>query len=382
MHYKYSCFQKIFIAIAISLPIFLWSCGERKPDYHSVLPGHTHFQYTGRFDFSQNNKARFAWTGSSISFAFKGANCTAIFKNLSDIKDGYGKLQSNFFDVTLDGKHTFLLETTNDSLVYPLVSNLKDTVHTIQIFKRTEAACGTVEFHGLRLDTGDYLIPIRKPYSRKIEFIGNSITCGYGNEGDSARCKFTPKTENGNKTFSAITARNLKAEYVAIAMSGKGMVQNYNRENLETMPRLYERILPGDSLSQWNFSSWIPDAVVINLGTNDFAHENPDRVFFVSAYKNFLKRIRKNYPDKPIFCLTSPMVSDAYPKPRKVRTTLSNYIKNIIVDLEKEGYSKIYWHTLSEQGKLGLGCDFHPNLRQHKANADELTSFIRKKLGW
>jgi lysophospholipase L1-like esterase len=213
-----------------------------------------------------------------------------------------------------------------------------------------------------------------------MEFIGNSITCGYGNEGPNQDCKFSGTTENGYMAYGAITARNLNAEYVAVPFSGKGMIRNYDQGPSETMPQLYDRILAANPNLKWNFKNYTPDVVVINLGTNDFAHSNPDSVLFVSTYIKFINTIRSNYPDAHIICLTGSMMGDW--GPAKSLSTLKNYLKAVTGDLNSKGDNKVHTFNMSGQGSLGFGCDWHPNVPQHQKNAEELTGFVKKKLGW
>jgi hypothetical protein len=60
------------------------------------------------------------------------------------------------------------------------------------------------------------------------------------------------------------------------AWSGKGLVRNAGDKNITSIdpfPIYYGRALANDPQSQWDFSKWIPDAVFINLGTNDYGSE-------------------------------------------------------------------------------------------------------------
>ena len=58
-----------------------------------------------------------------------------------------------------------------------------------------------------------------------------------------------------------------------------------------TMERLYDRLLPVSAMNmRWDMASWIPHAVVINLGTNDLSaghrdFSSEDHTQFVGAYK-------------------------------------------------------------------------------------------------
>jgi hypothetical protein len=215
-----------------------------------------------------------------------------------------------------------------------------------------------------------------------MEFIGNSITCGYGNEGPNKECKFSASNENGYMAYGAITARAFNAEYCAVAFSGKGIYKNYDESMEETIPELYDRALTFKENVQWDFKKYIPEVVVINLGTNDFAHSNPDSAAFVGKYEEFVKTIRKNYPQAHIICINGPMMNDQWPAGSKALSTLKRYVNGMVDRFNKSGDAKIYSFFLSPHGALGYGCDWHPNIRQHVKSAGELTKFIKEKTGW
>ncbi|MCU0392576.1 MAG: GDSL-type esterase/lipase family protein [Thermoflexibacter sp.] len=338
----------------------------------TIAPTHEAVQYTGRFDFSNRNLPKFAWTGSCITLVFEGTFCHLLINQLPE-EDGNSR--TNFFNVFIDNQLTSVLKVEIGTKTYLLAKNLPKGIHTISIFKRTEASMGICEFIGFQIDKkGKVLAPTAKT-SKKIEFIGDSITCGYGNEGASQSCSFTPETENGYLSYAAIMARNVNAELVTVCYSGKGLIQNYDKSKQKTMPELYGLICPQID-KKWNFSSWKPDIVCINLGTNDFAHAIPDSSVFVRAYISFIDRITINYPDVSIFCLAGSMLNGNSLK------IMKSYLSAVVDYQNKKGNHKIYFFEMSTQGKRGYGCDWHPNVAQHQTNAEELSLFVKDKMKW
>ena len=189
---------------------------------------------------------------------------------------------------------------------------MRDTVHTIVIRKRTEAFVGRAVFQGFVLDRGGMLAsPAPRP-ERRIEAIGNSITCGYGVEGTSASCTFSPETEDASKSYAALAVSALGADYSLVAYSGKGVVRNYGDKNTtseDPMPVLIERTCCADVLPKWDFGRWIPQAVLVNLGTNDYSTEpHPDKAEFQAVYTGLVNRILEWYPGVKVFCLCGPML--------------------------------------------------------------------------
>lgn len=128
----------------------------------------------GRFDLSDKASPVFMYSGSLIRTDFNGTSIEVILKDDS---------LRNMFNVLIDDS-MFVLTTNKPDGVYPLAGNLKDGKHSLEIHRRTEWHGGNTIFKGFNLDRGSRLYkPSTK--TRIIEFIGDSYTCGYGNEGRS-----------------------------------------------------------------------------------------------------------------------------------------------------------------------------------------------------
>ena len=141
------------------------------------------------------------------------------------------------------------------------------------------------------------------------------------------------------------------------------------------MPELYQLIYP-QSDKLWDFKSWIPELVVINLGTNDFAAGIPDSVRFISNYIDLLKQIKSCYPEVKIICLDGPMLTETF------LLTCRKFIKSAVTEFLAQGNDKVFTFSLTTQGPLGMGGDYHPNLVQHQLNAEELVQYIRTVMKW
>jgi hypothetical protein len=348
-------------------------------------------QYIGRFDTRDTGKVRFAWPGSTIRAVFTGPYCALRLRQVPvpGLSENL-KYNASYYAIFIDGTQvdTVVRVTVADTMIV-VAERLTQGTHTVTVFKRTEAFCGTGEFLGLYLDRGNTLSAPPARARRRMEFIGNSITCGYGNEGD-ATSKFTGATENCYQTYAAITARNCNAECHLIAYSGRGLFLNADSSTTRVMPDLYSLTLPEDSASSWNYTSWIPDAVVINLGENDFGTPAgvPDSVTFIESYRRFIANIFRRYPRTTVFLIDGPMhgytVIDTVSGARcSSNDVLRTYIQNAAQKARSSGYRNIFTFSLSETDTLtGFGAEGHPNVAQHTRNAAELTSYIRKTMGW
>ena len=323
--------------------------------------------YLGRFDFSDPTAPAASWSGSAIAARFSG---TGLDVELHD--DG-----QNFFAVSIDGATPTLLATSGAKDTYSLATGLAAGEHEVVMTRRTEAFQGVVHYHGLKPQGGGQIIPSPAPFKRRIEFIGDSITCGYGNEGMGPGCNFTADTENEWLAYGSIAARAMQAEPHVIAFSGKGAYRDYGGSTEDQMPVLYERTFADDAGKLWDFSSWKADVVVVNLGTNDFAKGDPGQAY-IDAYGGLVKQVRGHYPDAYIVCAVGSMLGGG-----DLAKGLG-YVKGVVAAAGMANDKKVSFVDLGQQdGDVdGLGCDYHPSLKTHQKMADTLVVAVKAVAGW
>ncbi len=364
------------LALIITLGILLssFACFKDKsnpfqPDVSNGIidADHTNIQYIGRFNQDDPKKVIFDWSGFYIRAAFEGTSCTIR------LMDG-----NNLYSIVIDDQTPQVLQT-DTSTVYSLATGLADTIHTILIAKRTEAFVGKGEFLGFILDSGKTLVTPDPNPDRRIEFIGNSITCGYGVEGASANEPFKPETENATLSYAALVGKEVDADYAMISYSGKGVVRNYgdaNQTSPDPMPSLYNRTCNADETPLWDFSRWIPQAVVINLGTNDFSTKpHPDKTVFQDAYQDLIDRVQSNYTDVTIFCICGPMIGEP----------CATYIKEVVNQTRQNNTNDKVYYIEIDTSVLTMsdrGSDWHPNIKGQQKIANAITPVIKEMMEW
>ncbi|HYH03831.1 MAG TPA: cellulose binding domain-containing protein [Bacillota bacterium] len=321
----------------------------------------------GRFDTSDPDGPKFAWSATTIKAKFEG---TSIGVNLKSTGD-------NWFNVIIDNEVKAPVNITSSTqMPVTLASGLTSGTHTIELVKRTEAWVGDVQFLGFSVGNGKLITPPGAA-TRRIEFIGDSITCGYGNEGTSQYQSFTTKNENAYLAYGSIAARALGADQITVAWSGKGVVRNYGGDTNEMLPELYSRILPYNSSLIWNSGLWTPQVVVINLGTNDFSIGAPEKNLFTTTYSNFVKKIRSQYSGAHIYCALGPMLGGDN------LSSARDYLNTVVNALRSAGDSKVHFIEFPMQdGTLGYGEDWHPSVATHTQMAQQLVQQIKVDLGW
>lgn len=340
-------------------------------------------QIIGRVDDSDPDNVLFSYPGVHIQATFEGTSLSVL---LDEYGSG-GTTTTNYFNVIIDGGEPTVLQLSSTETVYSLAEGLDEGTHTVQLFKRTESSVGKVGFKGFQVDeTANLLTPEALP-EKKMLFIGNSITCGYGNEietNDPNNFHFTAENENNYNAWGAITARNLDAQYHCVAFSGRGLMQNNNGSKKGIAPVIFNRIFPDDEDSEWDHSKYTPDVVVINLGTNDFSAEvvNATNYYvseeaFSGAYVDFITDIKSHYSQSTVICAVGVMMSDYYPAGANHWTRIQNYVTKAVDSLNKQGDEKVHFLKLNPQTPP-YGEDWHPTVATQKIMAQTLTSFIHK----
>lgn len=325
------------------------------------------------------------FVGASVRVRFKG---TALSLRLKDFGGGTPQT-TNYYDVSLDGGAPSVLEVSPSQEVYSLASGLADAQHEVEIFKRVEAApggnvgAGRGQILGFEL-RGSALLPVSVP-ARRLEFVGDSITCGYGdelstNEPNSAH--YTSRAANGHRAYGALTAALLGAQYSAVAYSGRGVARNYSGMAGPVLPDMYLSSVPDDAgASAWDPEQYTPDAVIINLGTNDFSTQGVERPLFVEKYVKFLERLRGYYPKAALVAVLGPMLSDYWPPGAQAWTHARADVSTAVAARVKAGDRNV--HALFfEPQTPPYGEDWHPTLATHEKMAQVLAPELKKWLGW
>jgi lysophospholipase L1-like esterase len=348
------------------LALILVSSGKFYNSVHYFTADNQNIEYIGRFDFSKPGLVKFDWPGVQIKATFSGTFCAI------KLKDGH-----NDYNIFIDGKFKEVLRTGSDT-IYTIDENLKDSLHSLIITKRTEALNGLASFEGLMLNPGDSLYPVVDKKERKIEFIGDSFVAGLGSEGKTPDCLFGRETDNNYIAFGPVLARRLNADYAIIAISGIGVVRNDGDTNLTSKRPLsyyYKRACLNDTI-KWDFQKWQPDLVILRLGNNDYWKKPyPVTNAFQKAYINFLKEIRSLYPQSSILVFCEPIRKDQH----------CDYIGSVVTELKKElGDKKIWFEELNIilDEQKDFGCQKHPNRSGHKKIADALEPIVRKAMNW
>jgi len=343
--------------------ILFFSCSRKKQDT-TIFYGaeNTFFNYVGRIDFSDKYAPRFWAPGVYIQANFVGSFCEIAIND-----EGFLKTASehNYIEVAIDSLPIQRIHLTGKSNTLVVGRNLGKGKHTITICKSTETKIGYLEFIGLRVKK---LLPFKKKKFR-IEFIGDSMTCGNGMDNDSISCgeRHWFDQHCAYISYGPNLARRLDAEWMLTSVSGYGMSRSCCN-NEKTIPEIYDFTDLSQCNLKWDKNNYTPDLISICLGQND---GKQDKRVFITTYVKFLQKLRKSFPNASLLILDSPMAKESF-KP---------YLDSMLTDVYTTFNDKNTWIYFYKK-RYSKGCVGHPDKVEHELMTEELYAFVKPKLKW
>lgn len=370
--------------------------------------------YGGRMDFTDPKGPVYSAPAAYAKVRFHG---TAVSVKLSD-EFRWGR--RNYYDVIVDEgtdcERRAKITPRSGTTEYPAVWGLANGEHTVSFVKRTESSIGNVTFRGFGFD-GEVGEPLEPP-ARKVQIIGDSINCGVGADlpakedypdGATQATLCAEDTwgvpyHNANEAFGALTARYFGAEYQLASVSGIGLMQNYSSnpvDDLRPLPEVYDDLFleqREEPSPPWNPKDFVPDLVMIALGTNDFSpgddiakHPRIAVDDYVATYIDFVDKLRSDayYPDAKFLLLGSPMLGDKYPEPSDTfRTNLETAIAAVEEHYVAQGVDAV--RSLKIGLQINLGCSSHPSGHEHAQIAgtaewkdrEQIIPVVSELMGW
>ncbi len=201
--------------------------------------------------------------------------------------------------------------------------------------------------------------------SLKLEFLGDSITAGFGVLSSSDQDTYHTYEEDSTMTYAYLTAQLLDAEIRTEAWSGQGVYRACSGEEGYSFKRIFDLTLR--EMGGYDHSQWTPDVVILNCGTNDVPGGTDDENMYKAA--DFLiDKVRSTYPTAKIVWTFGMMNT-------KFHTTLSR----LITDKNQSGDSNLYYLPLEiiTLEKNEIGAIGHPNYNASVRVSKKLAKFIK-----
>ena len=277
-------------------------------------------RWSGRTLYDATHDALFFnWTCAGFTLRFFGSRITMDAVAFGESYPGEADSLpcfALFLDGAKEPARIFTLSAGEQTIT--LFESETAAEHTLTFVKRSEGSKGRAGLRALNLE-GELLPNATEAKRRKVEFVGDSITCGFGNEMPPEATQFSAEQENGLLSYGAVASELLNAESRFICASGIPLCwardEAYRmmlpwapdfQPPMRTMEGYYEfadrfheeREGRTEEFTPWDFSRFVPDAVVINLGTNDAfrirvsGNDPAEDAHFLSRYVAFLERVR------------------------------------------------------------------------------------------
>lgn len=325
-----------------------------------VAASHPHFRYEGRFDLSDPTAVGVVWQASRIFLEFEGDGLTLRFADLK------GQV---FFDAELDGRGSVVELRPGTAPAGATFAHLGSGTHRLMLFKRSEAAAGSVRFLGAELAANaTTLAPAAASSRLKMEFFGDSITAGACNE-DGAKDQWDDRrTHNSALSYGAFVAGAFQADFRDIAVSGMGIATGWTEVKAGEM---WDRVYPVASSPRADLKAWKPDVLFINLGENDDSFTRsrqqpfPDEAF-VRGYVSLVQGMRRVYPNAEIVILRGGMYGGA------LSERLRKPWETAVAQLETTD-RRVTHFVFTHHATL------HPRVSDHWAMAGELIAWLRQQ---
>lgn len=313
------------------------------------LPSDSNILYVGRWDKTNAAVYRSYWSGAYFRVNFTG---TTVQLRLAAAASFY---------VSIDGG-TDVAYSGASGTVNLAPTALAAGSHTLRVAARSETE--VLQFQGLVLSSGATTqAPLAR--SKRLEFIGDSITAGC--------CALSKVILND---YSWLVGEALNADHTQVAYSGICLQDGVacGSPNSIGMSNQFFKLqtVQYPSSPAWDFTRYQPDAVVINLGTNDNTFGVSDATF-QSTYTTFLQNVRARYPNAFIFALRTFGGYKVAPTVAAVNARIS------------AGDTKLYYVDTTgwvTTGTSDYTDNLHPSDSGHVKIAQLLAPFISKTTRW
>ncbi len=327
-----------------------------------ALP-HEEIHVLGRADVRTDALA-LDWTNSGVFFRFRGKTLTFRF-------DAPALNQTLYVQIRLDGRWTrarIAADSTTATVEAP-----EDGDHRVSCVRINEILDAVpLVMRDITID-GDAPALLTKPVmpDRRMLFVGDSITCGYGLLTRGPGNGFKTAEQDGAHTFAALTAEHFGAEAQFVCISGRGVVRNCDNFEAPRIPEFFDQTTISNP-APWDHTAYTPDLIVVNAGTNDTAGEadpiTPEA--FGEGAAAFIRHLRTVYPQAKILWVYG-MMTDA------MHEALDKTIAAMQDDMVHYLKLRAVCEFENEQG-----ASSHPNQRAHRRCAGVVIDKVSELMGW
>lgn len=213
------------------------------------------------------------WHGSGLEFAVKAKE---VWMEFYTEYENFEHWISIWVDGALISRHIL----AKGSSLVPIFLNADPSVtRHVRVLKEvqpmTEDSINLFQICSVQTDGTFREIPEKK---WKLEFLGDSLTSGEGTIGNVNEMTWNSMIMGASFAYPLLTADALDSECRIMSKGGWGVFCSYDGDPTKNIPQYYEKIcamldrekeVANGSKEDNDFAAWQPDAIIVNLGTND-----------------------------------------------------------------------------------------------------------------
>ncbi|MBQ9008940.1 MAG: hypothetical protein IJ088_06380 [Clostridia bacterium] len=324
---------------------------------------------TGRINTDPNGYHLY-WPLSGAKFQYTGQN---LMVRLTSDYHAFPV----YMAVLADGKPVIRFPLLRGSFWYPVLLTMDGKPHTIEILRETQPIEGNGECDCLMTHfQGDGCFSELKPAPLRIEFVGDSITCGEGIVGAPGNQEWNTLYLSPSGAYPQMISSALGADIQVVSLGGWGVYSDWQNNQDHTIPSIYEHTCAfrqtGDVSYDFSFD---PDIVIVNLGTNDHSalqllpesERYPRMTKLEMETVAFIATIRKRNPNAFILW-TYGMAGQM----------LSGVFRYAVIRAKREGIDRTGYLRLTDCSPEEQGSRNHPGAENHRRACDLILGYLRK----
>ncbi len=206
--------------------------------------------------------------------------------------------------------------------------------------------------------------------------------------------KHTVRIVSAVVNYAVMTSDAMNADFRLISQSGWGVTTGWDNNPASRLPLIYDSVNAKREVKDYDHSSWEPDAVIINLGTNDGgAFDNPaftdpvtgetfkynkledgsydpeDLNKIAAGMTGFMKHVREVHPDAHILWVYGMLGS-----------VLMDTIISAVSAFWLESDTNAGYLQLPDTNGEAFGSRGHPGILSHKAASEKIVERLREVL--
>ena len=363
---------------------------------HIYYPGQDENIYICGRTVKQNPLPLF-WSASGVELITDGTEFSFV------VESGFS-LYEQWIRIEVDGFQTLRMPLRGGREKITLFRGMNSGVQKrIRLYKEVQAMRDDPQSFLLlhAVETDGQLFPL-PPYSCRLEFVGDSITSGEGLAGAQCMHEWNSSVFSSIGSYALKVAEAFQADYRLISQSGWGTFYSFDNQPQNNLPSVYEEVCSVvrgtrnaelHALEKNDFTAWKPDAVIINLGTNDGGsfqnpawmdpesglfyqqRRDPDGQMnrecldhFEKAVRDFLTKLRRCNPDSYLLWVYGMIGHDMEP-----------YLQHAVAQYQSEsGDTQVSYLSLPDMQAGWQGANDHPGLPSHEAAAETIIAEMRK----